>query len=1100
MRAELSIFQRLLLLVAGAGLVIAIVSGVSHHFFTARLMKQSVQGEMETALRASVDYFERTYLIPAASDIRLLESSPLVDSLLMSSGEDELFARPEAERLFLAVIRSKGDLHTSIRLVDADASERVVVVGNRRLRDYHNILETPADGHMADLYRRLRREKPGSILLEGPFADAAGAQAFLVGITKREPEIGGFGGAIIAQFDLAEYLRYLSQVRVFDSSLIWLFDRSGTLLLRPQPKSGSLDPRPFLFAGATAPDDAIVLSEDVAAGQPDAPLFRIAVALAGSDLTEHLRGAWYITFGVVGGTVLLAFLLAYPVAGQLSAPIRSLAQVTGRVSAGTLEARVPGKWGGELGRLVTAFNQMVASLQESMISRSHVDNILQSMSDALLVVDTQGVIKRTNPAMLNLLGYSEKALVGAHWHEVLAAAELRQTIHDRLASDGVFNGLQTSLTALDGRPIPVALSGAVLRSDAGVNEGQVFLAQDITERQRAEQLLHSQRQILEKIATGQTLSEVLDDICRKIEGMAPGAMCTVMLLDGHHLRLAAAPSVPREVAQALAVLEIGKGMGSCASAALSGGMECVSDALEDPRWEAVRTVAERFGIRSCWSVAIRSSSAQVLGTFAITGTTAMAPQAEHLQLLESAAHVAGIAIEGHLASAQLSWQATHDTLTGLFNRQEFEWHLCQALDSAREQGQEHALCYLDLDQFKVVNDTCGHVAGDELLRQLAGELSRQIRKTDTLARLGGDEFGLLISDCGAHDARRVAENARNIIAEYQFCWEGKSFAVGVSIGLVPITAGCAGIEALLSAADAACYAAKDQGRNRIHVFREEDEELSQRHGEMQWVSRIQAALDEDRFELFYQPIVPVADNAQTEALHFEILLRMRDERGELVPPGAFLPAAERYGLAARLDRWVIDRALQSIHEMGEGTQELGICSINLSGQSLADEDLARFVIGRLREQRIAADRICFEITETAAISNLTRAMHFIQALKAQGCLLALDDFGSGLSSFAYLKNLPVDFLKIDGMFVKDIVEDSVDYAMVRSINELGKEMGKRTIAEFVESDAILQHLRRIGVDYAQGYGIAHPRPLRELVRERRERLLPSLPAVMDAGT
>ena len=510
------------------------------------------------------------------------------------------------------------------------------------------------------------------------------------------------------------------------------------------------------------------------------------------------------------------------------------------------------------------------------------------------------------------------------------------------------------------------------------------------------------------------------------------------------------------------------------------------DALEDPRWEALRPVAERFGIRSCWSVAIRSSGGEVLGTFAITGTVAAAPQAEDLRLLESAAHVAGIAVEGHMASAQLSFQATHDTLTGLCNRQEFESRLRQALNTARLQGQIHALCYLDLDQFKVVNDTCGHIAGDELLRQVAKELSRQTRKTDTLARLGGDEFGLLMSECGLDDARRVAEAARNAIAGYQFSWEGRSFGVGVSVGLVPIKAGSAGIESVMSAADAACYAAKDQGRNRIHVYREEDEELSRRHGEMQWVSRIQAALDEDRFELFYQSIEPVVDDPRTEAMHFELLLRMRDERGDLVPPGAFLPAAERYGLASRLDRWVIDRALRWLHEYGDDLGELGLCSINLSGQSLADEELAQFVIGRLREQRVPANRICFEITETAAISNLSRAVQFIEALKTQGCLLALDDFGSGLSSFAYLKNLPVDFLKIDGMFVRDIVDDPIDYAMVRSINELGKVMGKRTIAEFVENDAILQRLRHIGVDYAQGYGVARPRPLHALVRARQD--------------
>jgi diguanylate cyclase (GGDEF)-like protein/PAS domain S-box-containing protein len=1089
MRRELTILQRLLLLVFGACLVIAVVSGVAHHYFTARLMEQSIRGEMSAELRAAVDYFERTYTIPAASDLRLLESSPLVDSLLISTAEDELLTRPEAERLFLAVIAGKQHQHKSIRLVDAAGMERVVIVGNRRYRDYSNVLAPGRDrvaARVAGLYRRLRAEPPGTIVADGPFLDADGAHAFLIGVTKRDPEIGGFGGAIIAHFDLTGYLAYLQQVRVFDQAPIWLYDSDGLSMFAPQTEPASLDPWPFLFAGADTPDGAMLLSAEVPADRPDGPLFRIAIALSAEHLSEHLRGAWYITLGVIGAALLLAIGFAYPVAGRLSAPVRSLAHMTSSISSGRLDARVPEKWGGELGQLASGFNHMVSSLQESMVSRTYVDNILQSMSDALLVVDAGGSVKRVNPAMLDLLGCTEESVLGMPWHQVLADAGSRRLIEERLAADEACSGLQTELQASNGRRIPVSLSCAVLRAGDNVREGLVFLAQDITERKRAEDLLYSQQLILEKIATGKDLGEVLEDICRKIEAMAPGAMCTVMLLEDNQLRLTAAPSVPPEVAQALAVVDLGHGMGSCAAAALSGGTECVTDALVDPRWEAVRSLARRFGIRSCWSVAIRAANGDVLGTFAITSTAAAEPESQHLQLLESAAHVAGIAIEGHRASAQLSWQATHDTLTGLFNRQEFERRLGLALGTARETGRTHALCYLDLDQFKVVNDTCGHVAGDELLRQLARELSGQIRKTDTLARLGGDEFGLLISDCQLGDARTVAEAARNVVAGYQFSWECKSFAVGVSIGLVPVTGDCAGIESILSAADSACYAAKDQGRNRIHVYCEQDEELCLRHGEMQWVSRIQAALEEDRFELFYQNIVPVADNARGAAVHFELLLRMRDEQGALVPPGAFLPAAERYGLAVRLDRWVIDRILRTLEESGDELDELGICCINLSGQSLADEEFARFVIDRLRQQQARAKRICFEITETAAISNLTRAVRFIEALKAHGCLLALDDFGSGLSSFAYLKNLPVDFLKIDGMFVKDIVDDPIDHAMVKSINELGKQMGKRTIAEFVENDAILQRLRHIGVDYAQGYGIAVPRPLEELLRERRE--------------
>jgi diguanylate cyclase (GGDEF)-like protein/PAS domain S-box-containing protein len=432
--------------------------------------------------------------------------------------------------------------------------------------------------------------------------------------------------------------------------------------------------------------------------------------------------------------------------------------------------------------------------------------------------------------------------------------------------------------------------------------------------------------------------------------------------------------------------------------------------------------------------------------------------------------------ETHTLSEKLSYQASHDALTGLVNRREFEQRLRQLIDLARQEHTEHALCYLDLDQFKVINDTCGHVAGDELLRQLGMLLPEQVRKGDTLARLGGDEFGVLMERCSIMQATRVASVLLDAIRNLQFHWEDKTFNIGVSIGVVPINETSQSITAVLSTADSACYAAKDGGRNQIHVYREDDIKVAERQGEMQWVARIQRALDDDRFALYAQPISPVLASA-SPPVHYEVLLRMQDERGQIVLPGAFLSAVERYNLSARLDNWVVRHVFEWLILNPECMEGLDLLSINLSGHSLSDGQLMGYIIERFKEGRIPPEKICMEITETAAITNLTSATRFIKLLKEWGCRFALDDFGSGLSSFAYLKNLPVDLLKIDGLFVKDILDDAIDYAMVKSINEIGHVMGKKTVAEFVDSEAILSSLRIIGVDYAQGYAVGKPRPI-----------------------
>jgi diguanylate cyclase (GGDEF)-like protein/PAS domain S-box-containing protein len=428
--------------------------------------------------------------------------------------------------------------------------------------------------------------------------------------------------------------------------------------------------------------------------------------------------------------------------------------------------------------------------------------------------------------------------------------------------------------------------------------------------------------------------------------------------------------------------------------------------------------------------------------------------------------------ESRELNRRLSYQSSHDLLTGLVNRREFENRMERALKSAKARESAYALCYLDLDQFKIVNDSCGHSAGDALLGQVGALLKAKVRWRDTLSRLGGDEFGVLLEGCTLEEALRTAETLREAVRNFRFTWEDRVFRLGASIGVVPISAENEDVATILSAADSACQAAKEQGRNRVHSFAENDIELMRRRREMQWAARINAALEEGRFELFRMTIQPL--QKPEAGTHYELLLRMRDENGRMVSPDNFIAAAERYGLTPAIDRWVIENALRWLVSEADEREKLALCAINLSGQSLGDDKFLPFVIDQFQKSGIDPAKICFEITETAAVANFSQANRFIQALKELGCKFSLDDFGTGLSSFGYLKHFPVDFLKIDGSFVREILHDPIDREMVRSINEIGHLTGKLTIAEFAENAEIIQMLTSLGVDYAQGYGIAQP--------------------------
>ncbi len=432
---------------------------------------------------------------------------------------------------------------------------------------------------------------------------------------------------------------------------------------------------------------------------------------------------------------------------------------------------------------------------------------------------------------------------------------------------------------------------------------------------------------------------------------------------------------------------------------------------------------------------------------------------------------------------QLSWQASHDPLTSLINRRELERQLEQAIAIAKSERKSHSLCYLDLDQFKIINDTCGHAAGDELLRQVTALFQQHIRKSDTLSRLGGDEFAVLLDQCPIQKAYQVAEAIREQLQAFRFNWQEQQFAIGVSIGLVAIDVQSENVSSVLNAADSACYVAKNRGRNRVHVYQADDLELARQQSQVQWVARLNQALEEDQFRLYYQPIVPTIANSPYGE-HYEVLLRLHDQNGRIVAPMAFIPAAERYNLMHKIDRWVIRTlfASQGPHYREVWNQCLTedsncrsyLYAVNLSGASINDDQFIDFLHQQFALHQIPPQLICFEITETVAIANLAKAAQFIHDLRSLGCRFALDDFGSGMSSFAYLKNLPVDYLKIDGSFVKQIVDDPFDWAIVEAIKQISEVMGIQTIAEFVEDKAIFDRVRNLGVNYAQGYGIAKP--------------------------
>jgi diguanylate cyclase len=525
----------------------------------------------------------------------------------------------------------------------------------------------------------------------------------------------------------------------------------------------------------------------------------------------------------------------------------------------------------------------------------------------------------------------------------------------------------------------------------------------------------------------------------------------------------------------------------CAHTILQDDVMEIQDAQRDERFVDNPLVVGHPQVRFYAGAPIRLGDGSCVGALCVFDRSPRKLSAEQLEILQQLAVAAAAALEGRRAvqqlreaSGEMHYNATHDALTGLVNRSEFEARLRRVLQKAAEDRSEHAMLYIDIDQFKLVNDSCGHAIGDQLLQHVGKLFSEAIRTRDTLARLGGDEFAIILEHCSAEQAQRVAQQICDAMAAFRFVHDERSFRVGASIGLVPVDDRWTTAAAIMQAADASCYAAKEGGRNRVHTWFDTDTAIRVRAGEMQWAMRIEQALDQNQFVLFAQRIEELGK--KSHGIRAEALLRMVQDDGELVPPGTFLPAAERFHLASRIDKWVMQHALAWLKSLPD-SRVIRTLSINLSGHSIGDRAFHRHAIESFREagSRIC-QQVCVEITETAAVTNLGDAAAFIAQIRALGVQVALDDFGSGASSFGYLKNLPVDYLKIDGQFVRDVVDDPLDEAAVRCFAEVARIVGVRTVAEFVDRPEVLAKLRSLGIDYAQGFLLHRPAPLNDLLK------------------
>ena len=748
-------------------------------------------------------------------------------------------------------------------------------------------------------------------------------------------------------------------------------------------------------------------------------------------------------------TIILLSITSYLLTRHISVLIASAQQI----SAGDYAVKIPVNSSDEIGILANDFNIMSNAIQdrikllsdssEALLKKTaEFESIFNSIADGVIFVDVDRICVSVNPGIVRMFGYPEDFYI----NKKLDFLYKDKTIYHyqgslRFSSDAKDrnDSYEAIFVRKDGSEFTGELLASRVKDKNGKVLGFIGILRDISERKKYEFELMSAKEKAQVTLESIGDAVITTDNAGKVQYLNP-------------------------VAEELT----GWSTDDALNRSLPEVFLIVNSKTEEPIENPVTKVLEKNKI-------IELSN----------DTTLISRNGTRYSIEDSAApikdksdNILGVILVFHdvskarIMADQLSWQATHDSLTGLINRLEFENRLSKLLEKNKNSRQQHTLLYLDLDQLKVVNDTCGHVAGDEMLKQLATRFLNHIRDNDTLARLGGDEFGILLESCPTNRAETIAKNILHEMSQYRFLWLDKTFTTGSSIGLVHFTSESNDtISTLMTAADVACYAAKDAGRNRIHIYKPDDEELTQRHGEMERVSTIQEALENNRFVLYCQPIVNCSDS-HDQPHHYEILIRLRDSDGKILPPMSFIPAAERYNLMPDLDRWIIKNVIKQLssHPLAQGS----MVAINLSGNSLSDETFLSFVIDQLQSKSVDPNLFCFEITETAAISNLAHVTSFISVLRKLGCKFSLDDFGSGLSSFTYLKNLNVDFLKIDGAFVKDMKNDEIDRSMVKSINDVGHVMSLKTIAEFVEDKETFGILKELRIDYAQGYYFSEP--------------------------
>jgi diguanylate cyclase (GGDEF)-like protein/PAS domain S-box-containing protein len=737
-----------------------------------------------------------------------------------------------------------------------------------------------------------------------------------------------------------------------------------------------------------------------------------------------------------------------------STPIRSSdGRMIGTVALYFRTPRVPRKRDFELmGRLTALAGIAVERKQSEAALRSseaRYRGLFENVIEGVYLADVSGRLESVNPALVTMLGYANDAdlLALPSTASLYVDPADRERVVASLHRDGRVQSAEYQLRCRDGSVITVLENARILRDRQGGIAGYEGTLTDISTRKLAELRLAE-----EKEKAQVTLQSIGDAV------LTADAEARVEYLN--------------PVAEQLIGWTLGEAVGRPVSEVFQMLNEATRTPIDSP---IMRCLREDRSVEPPEPALLVDRRGQEISV-----QDSAAPIRDRNGRLIGAVMVFHDVSQERRLQRALTHQATHDALTGLINRREFEVRLCDALQSARETGEvRHVLLYLDLDQFKVVNDTCGHEAGDRLLKQVTSVLQTRIRATDTLARLGGDEFGVLLHECTLDTAHRIADGLRQAIRDYRFVWQERVLKVGVSIGLAEINGESATAASVMSAADVACYSAKDSGRNRVQTY--EQGRAPERHREMQWVSRINRACDEDLLVLLCQPIVPIRSGVDTRH-RFELLLRMRDEHGSLVQPAEFMPAAERFNLMPAIDRWVVRQACSRLaHRRAEAAGRAAFTlSINISGTTLNDEQFLDYVLAEISAADLSPGALCFEFTEAGVMTSLAAATHFITELRRRGCSFALDDFGSGLSSFMFLKNLPVDYLKIDGQFVHNVNHDRIDRSMVEAIVQIGQTMGIGTIAERVDSAQVLARLADIGIQYAQGNYIGPPLPVEAL--------------------